>query len=351
MYIRKGRAAQAVRLDEMHHSFVELQTEGPLYVNPFIDSLDEMTPDDIAPPVKKAKLSMGDRIFNIVRYLIINACALVFVGCMVYIVYNLYQYKAARDYYNNIAEGLFDEVNIEPDNYFATVSKLSQSAKSTNLYNYETFLKKLGSGIPAVSIIDGTHNLQYERIKAKLAELHAENNDIYGWIKVDNTRINYPLVQGADNTYYLDHTPSGDFLKAGSIFVDYRNGPSLAENMNTVIYGHNQADNTMFSNIDKFIRSESFFNETKITIYTFDGIYTYEPFSVSRVKAYYPYFRTHFTSTEDFLAFAEDMHSRSIWKKDVTITENDRLITLSTCDNITTDGRYSVHARLISIEK
>lgn len=351
MLIKKDKVAYAIRVDEVYNSFVETQNEGPLYDNPFLESLDNLTPDDIAPPVEKAKPSLGDQIFSIVRYALMGICALVFVGCMVYIGNSLYQYKKANDYYSELADGLFEET---PVSYYSAVSKLSQSAKCANLYNYDTFLQNLGSGVPAISIIEGTTNLQYERIKAKLRELQSQNknNDlIFGWIKVDNTNINYPMVKGSDNAYYLKHSPSGDYLSSGSIFVDFRNGPSLAHNLNTVIYGHNQANDTMFSNIDRFIKSEKIFNESKIVIYAPDGIYTYEPYSVMRVKANYPYFRTDFSSAEDFLAFAQDMQSKSIWKKDMTLTAEDRLITLSTCDNITTDGRYALHARLVSIER
>lgn len=347
----RSKVAYVVRVDEMDDSFVLGQTGGKSIFSPFIDSLDKMTPDDIAPPDPKAKKTKGDIIFNTFRYIIMAACSIVFIVCMGYIINSMLQYKKADDYYNSLSDGLFDDVNDGPNKYYSSVGKLAESSKSLNLYNYDTYIKNLGSSIPAVSIIDSSYNLQFERLKAKLREMYAQNSDIYGWIKIDGTNVNYPLVKGTDNTWYLDHGTNKEFLKVGSIFVDYRCGKTIANNPNTVIYGHNMANDTMFSQVDKYIKSEEFFRNTNIVIYTFDGIYTYEPFAAFATKSNYPYFRTDFSSGEDLLAFAETMKSNSLWKKDVTLSPDDKLITLSTCDNITEPGRYAVHAKLVSIER
>ena len=78
-----------------------------------------------------------------------------------------------------------------------------------------------------------------------------------------------------------------------------------------------------------------------------DGIYYYEPFSIYKAKYDYQYFRTGFTSSDDFISFADEMRDNSQKEKDVEFTKNDRILNLSTCTNIINSERYALHARLV----
>ncbi len=190
------------------------------------------------------------------------------------------------------------------------------------------------------------YNLDLEKIRANLASMQKTNPDLYGWISVAGTNINYPLVQGDDNDYYLEHAYTGDYLPVGSIFVDYRCNTSITKNYNTVIYGHNVMNGTMFHDVEKF-RNDEYFNDVDIVIYTMDGIYYYEPFSFYESRYDYMYFRTGFTSNKDFLEFAEEVRDNGTKKKDIEFTEKDRLLTLSTCTNGYYTQRYALHCRLV----
>jgi len=197
-----------------------------------------------------------------------------------------------------------------------------------------------------VTVEQKEYNEELEKMRAGLRALAQSNPDVYGWITVEGTNINYPLVQGEDNDYYLNHAYTGEFLPIGSIFVDFRCEDSITRNFNTVIYGHNITNGSMFHDVTKFSRKE-YFEDTYIYIYTLDGIYVYEPFSFYKTSYDYNYFRTGFTSAEDFIGFAEELSGNSTLKKDVTFDKNDRIITLSTCTNIVQTERYALHAMLI----
>ncbi len=183
-----------------------------------------------------------------------------------------------------------------------------------------------------------------------LASLRQINEDLYGWISIEGTVIDYPMVQGEDNEYYLNHAFNGDWLVNGAIFVDYRCSPSVTENYNTVVYGHNITSGAMFHDVTKFL-SEDYFDGAYIYVYTEEGIYVYEPFSVYETRYDYDYFRTEFSSGEEFVAFAEEVRDNSVLrsKSDMTFNENDRILTLSTCTNGAFYARYALHAKLVGL--
>lgn len=191
-------------------------------------------------------------------------------------------------------------------------------------------------------------------MKEKLISLAWDVPDLYGWIVIDNTDISYPLVQGTDNDYYLNRSPYKQWQDIGSIFVDYRNRSKVEDsyNYNIVIYGHNLTWGGMFHDVQRIYENEALFRSSYIYIYTFDGVFVYEPFSIYEANAYYQYFRTHFDAPEEFVDFANEMKSNSIYmEEDVEFTGDDRMITLSTCTNTHVDGRYAFHAKLVQVTR
>ncbi|MBR2131590.1 MAG: class B sortase, partial [Oscillospiraceae bacterium] len=106
------------------------------------------------------------------------------------------------------------------------------------------------------------------QLRAKLNALKTQNKDFLAWITIPNTKIDYPTVHTVDNEYYLNHSFEGDYLRAGTIFADYRNSKDLMANKNTVLYGHNMMSGAMFSCISDFF-SRSYFAENRyIYLYT-----------------------------------------------------------------------------------
>jgi len=189
------------------------------------------------------------------------------------------------------------------------------------------------------------------RGKYTTAETEAVQDLEYHLKLVAGTRVDYPLVQSDDNDYYLYHSFTGDALKAGAIFVDFRNSRTLLYNRNTVIYGHNMESGAMFHSLINY-KDESFFRSKQIVISTFDGIYTFEVFSFYETKADIDYFRTWFQNDDDFVNFCTEEEKNSMYHKDgITFDGNSVIITLSTCITGVTDGRYCLHAILVDIEK
>ena len=87
-----------------------------------------------------------------------------------------------------------------------------------------------------------------------LKDLKRDYKDVKGYIEIKGTNINYPIVQSTDNDYYLNHLPNGEKNKMGSIYLDYRNNDF--EDENTIIYGHNMNDGTMFSELENYKKQD-----------------------------------------------------------------------------------------------
>ncbi len=116
--------------------------------------------------------------------------------------------------------------------------------------------------LEAKDIYSDTHLLQEEANsegKNAFDELRAINQDIVGWVSINDTEIHYPVLQSSDNDYYLNRNYKGERTRAGSIFMDYRNHPEEAKH--TILYGHHMRDGTMFNELERFT-DEAFFYES-----------------------------------------------------------------------------------------
>ena len=314
----------------------------------FDRSLEELTPDDIAPVFDKKR---GFNAFDAVRFLLIFICLSVFVYCVYVFVNNIKEYQKADDIYMSISDEFFDvERNdnaVKTDNF----AKLDKTISSVAIPVFSEAVKMENEELSKFySEGSQSYNMDFERMKSKLEDMKKQNNDIVGFIYVNGTKISYPVTKYTDNDYYLNHSFDKKPLKSGTIFMDFRNSPNISENKNIVIYGHNMTNGSMFGNVSKFFKSEELFNNTPIVLYAFDGIYTFEIFSIYKTRADYEYFRTEFLTDEEFLLFAQEMKSNSIYQKDVTFDKDDIILTLSTCTNTTQIGRYALHAKLHRVD-
>ena len=314
-----------------------------------LESLDDLTADDIAPPPPKEKKSAGDLISNAIRGVILAVSVCVFAGSFFTLVRTLIDKQKADDIYSDIAQNIF-ESNLGGSGEHAV--SLSPSSKAlAAMPDYHTGLDEEAWE----DLDDGTgesYNIKFQQMKANLTYLRNVNPDIFGYIHIDGTNISYPIVQGDDNDYYLERSYTGDYLVVGSIFADFRAYKNMDYNQNTVFYGHNIDNITsgqMFNNVTKFFDPE-LFNNALIEIYTFDGIYYYKPFSIHQTVSTFQYFTMHFPTDADFIDFCEEMHALSKIKNDTTFNADDKIITLSTCTNVG-NGRYALHAKLVKVER
>lgn len=179
-------------------------------------------------------------------------------------------------------------------------------------------------------------------------ELRSVNSDVKAWIIVDGTNINYPVVQTSNNDYYLKYNIKKKKTTNGWPFIDYRNSSSMSDD-NTIFYGHNLLNKTAFGSISNLF-TKSWLNNSshKILVLTDTKMYEYEIFSVYYSDPNSYYLQTKFSSPASKLNFFNNLKVKSKVKLPATVSENDKIITLSTCtdDN---KGRKAVHAKLVSI--
>lgn len=177
-----------------------------------------------------------------------------------------------------------------------------------------------------------------------------KNKDTVGWLKINNTNINYPIVQYKDNDYYLNH----DFYKKktsiGWIFADYRNNLETL-NTNTIIYGHNLINKTMFGNLTDFLK-EKWLNKKEmpnINLSTTKYNSTWQIFSIYKTNPTTDYLQTQFNSVENYKNFLKTIKNKSVKNFNISVEPTDKIITLSTCDD-TGKYRVAIHAKLIKLE-
>jgi len=176
--------------------------------------------------------------------------------------------------------------------------------------------------------------------------LRAINDDTVAWIYSEGTPIDYPVVLGEDNAFYLTHTFSGRPGAAGAIFMDFDNQGDFSD-ANTAIYGHHMRNGSMFASLDKY-RKQSYYDEHPVIyLYTPGGNYAIELFSAYvRDASLLPH---DFDSPRAFLAYADQIKALSDFRSDVMIGENDRIVTLVTCNYNYDDARYVVHGKLVPL--
>ncbi|MGG7325825.1 class B sortase [Clostridium baratii] len=175
-------------------------------------------------------------------------------------------------------------------------------------------------------------------------ELIKRNENYKMWIEVPNTNINYPVVQGEDNDFYLNHDFNKKKSSSGAIFIDYKN--NIDKDKNIIIYGHNMKNKSMFQNLMKF-KDEEFWKENNKIILTIDGkTYEYEIFSSYISNAKDIDLKTNFENDDEYLKYIDDIRKKSIFHRDMNIKSNDRIITLSTCSYEKDDARMIIHGEL-----
>ncbi len=190
-----------------------------------------------------------------------------------------------------------------------------------------------------------------------------QNRDFVGQIIVPNTAINHPVVQYVDNDYYLDHSFEKKYDYRGAIFMDYRND-AVNLDSNTIIYGHNAYDTTMFSELVQYEDIEFYKKSPVIEFNTLEANYKWKVYGVFITNAtasedndyifnyIYPYM-----DGENFDGFIEEVNKRRLYTTDVDITDDDKMLVLSTCvrtldlKNKYGKTTYRANARLVVLAR
>lgn len=182
-------------------------------------------------------------------------------------------------------------------------------------------------------------------------ELKKANKDIFAWIYIPGTAIDYPVLQHpTDDTFYLEHNIDGSAGLPGCIYVELLNGISFNDS-NTVLYGHNMLNGSMFATLHRFADKDFFDENRYIFIYTPSADYVYEIFAAYTYSDIHLLKGIDITSEEKFANYLEDVYSvrgmNNNFADDITATGKDKIITLSTCTG-DDSKRYLVQGVLLN---
>ena len=192
-------------------------------------------------------------------------------------------------------------------------------------------------------------------VEVDFSNLLKINDDIIGWIYMEDTVVNYPLLQGENNLYYLDKTLYKKYLASGSIYLDCDNEPDFSD-AHSIIFGHNMKNHTMFGDLSD-LRDEDYLKEHPyVDLILTDGTWMrYEICSMYRAHVEDGTFRAPLNKAKNFKPFMElitekNMHADSELDLPV-VQEEDKVLTLSTCTEDSADlERFVVHAVLVSVD-
>ena len=178
--------------------------------------------------------------------------------------------------------------------------------------------------------------------------LREVNPDVIGWIYSPNTTINYPVVQGDDNAYYLKHLADGTENRNGCPFLDVQNRPDFTDD-NSIIYGHHMQNGTMFAGISWY-EDQSYYDEHPV-------MYLMTPEAAYRIELFSGYITTmdssaymqNFGSVREHKDWLKEVSGRSDFRANLEISAYDRVITLSTCAYRFENARYVLHGKLVKL--
>lgn len=247
---------------------------------------------------------------NIIHYVILAFCALVFVVCLVILAKTLIDYQKANSVYEDMT---LDVGETQPE---------------------ENEPKEIPQRI--LTLMES-----YRALKA-------EHPNVVGYINIPSVSISYPVVQWTDNEYYTTHLITGEENKSGAIFLDFRISDSPKLSPNLVLYGHNMNDRSMFHNVRDLFDEETF-RGTVVEYICDEGVFLYESLSVYVTDTSDPYYTYSFYDEEEFLEFFKERAALSRVSVEQDSVSN--LITLVTCSNSATnpDQRFIYHGMLTQV--
>lgn len=239
----------------------------------------------------------------------------------------------------------------------AKINRIMAEKEEISSYN-ELSEEAFGSTEPHETIPLPGQSVEVEKIPRKkpdprpsmldFASLQEEYPDMVGWIKCKDTLIDYPIMQGEDNDFYLHHLYNGKEGANGSIFMDWLNHPDFYD-CNSILYGHNMASGQMFHSINGY-KFQSYYD----TFPTMQLFTPYGDYTVSLIAGFI--YSKEADINVEFLDCADDERvveyidwakSVSTFKSPETVQADDRLVTLVTCTYEYENARYVLHGKLI----
>ena len=234
----------------------------------------------------------------------------------------------------------------------STTESTEQGTEEAKAAMTEDEINEMLSGMKATETAETetTAEEQSEVIPVKFEELQAVNPDVYAWITVPGTDIDYPILQHAsDNSYYLMHNIDGSYGYPGCIYTENLNSKDFTDN-NTVIYGHNMKNGSMFAQLHKYEDSDFFDANREVLIYLPDEVLHYTIFAAHIYDDRHLLYSFDFADPEVYQKYLDSIFSTRDMSanidKDITVTTDNQIITLVTCIGSQPSNRLLVQAVL-----
>ena len=285
-------------------------------------TIDEVKPAVVSevkqtvPKQKSKKVNKADRMYYIIVQTVLLVVMFFSLGM---IGMKVYSYVSESEYY----EGVINDYEISFDN---PADDIDKEVPSYPVPTPERLVYPVGPS------------------KQTLEELEAKNSDFTMWLYIEDTNINYYVLQAKDNDFYLYKNIDKKYFKAGSLFLDFRMDPDNLKG-HTIIYGHNMHNKSMFYDLKKFLDKEFFESHPYFYTYSLNEVTVWKIFSVRTTTTDEYYIKTAFASKDSYYSFIEDFKLKSLYRSDVILTAEDDVLTLTTCHKYdVSNGRLVVHA-------
>ena len=188
--------------------------------------------------------------------------------------------------------------------------------------------------VSSVQVEDDSSDYTDEKLK-RYIELNTENSDFVGWIKIDGTHINYPVMKSSTPDYYLHRNFNKEYSYYGTPYLSDKSD-TMKPTDNIVIYGHNMRDGSMFATLNEYDEQSYYDGHPQMYLVTPDGGYVVEIFTAFVAKpsesgSDTSPWRLSFKDDGAYTTWLSEMAGRSVIETDVTVTSSDKVLTLSTC--------------------
>lgn len=259
---------------------------------------------------------------------IILVCILIFAGSLTKLIMIYHEYNSAVSEYEDIADEFVTEIDEDDITGAAIVSEAAVEVKQTD-----------DNGKESVFV--------FKPLNVDFASLKKTNKDVIGWIQFETFSLSYPVVKDSGDNYYLKHTFKKQKNNAGSIYIGPANNGNF-QDTNTILFGHNMKNGSMFGVLSRYTKKSYFQNNQYFRIYTPNGTQRYQIFSAYRVEltgsAYTIWSRTGGT---EYANWIKEIKKKSLYDTGISVTENDTVVTLSTCVTGDDNKRFVIHAKRI----
>jgi len=211
-------------------------------------------------------------------------------------------------------------------NSFFVIKGIMEYRKGNSTYD------EIKETVIAVDPVSNQYGIDFKKLK----EI---NPDIVGWISLDGTVIDYPVVKGEDNDYYLHHLYTGEYNNLGTLFLDFRNKDPFEDRL-TTIYGHSMLNGSMFFILERYKRQDFYEQHKQFLFQTENKNYILKPFAGKIVDAKKPFLRLDFENDDDFAEYIRTFVENSTFKADFNVSSADKIVMMIKCSDDFEDARY-----------